>query len=45
MDEPMDGRRPDGEDSNYGLVNLNDEPYADVVEAFKEVNRLFPIPD
>ncbi len=42
MDEPMDGRRPDGEDSNYGLVNLNDEPYVEVIEAFREVNQLFP---
>jgi agarase len=44
MDEPFEGRRPDAEDSNYGLVNLYDEPYAEVIEAFKEVNSLFPIP-
>lgn len=43
MDEPMDRRRPDGEDSNYGLVNLSDEPYVDVVNAFREVNALFPM--
>lgn len=44
MDEPREGRRPDAEDSNYGLVNLNDEPYSEVVEAFKYVNSLFPKP-
>jgi Bll4656 protein len=43
MDEPFEGRIPDAEDFNYGLVNLYDEPYAEVIEAFKEVNSLFPI--
>lgn len=42
MDEPREGRRPDAEDSNYGLVDLEDVPYAQVVEAFMEVNYLFP---
>lgn len=45
MDEPLDGRRPDGEDSNYGLVNLRDEPYNEVVNAFRDINKIFPLPD
>ena len=44
MDEPYEGRRPDAEDSNYGLVNLYDEPYIEVVEVFKDINSMFPIP-
>jgi hypothetical protein len=43
MDEPFESRRPDAEDFNFGLVNLYDEPYAEVIEAIKEVNSLFPI--
>jgi hypothetical protein len=37
VDEPKEGRF-DGEDSNYGLVNINDEPYKEFVKAAKEVN-------
>jgi hypothetical protein len=37
-DEPKAGRF-DGEDGNYGLVNNNDEPYAEFVEVVREVNR------
>jgi len=44
MDQPFEGRRPDAEDSNYGLVSLGDEPYEEVVRAFREVNSLFPLP-
>jgi agarase len=36
-DQPKEGRF-DGEDSNYGLVNISDEPYASFVEAVKQVN-------
>jgi agarase len=36
-DQPQEGRF-DGENSNYGLVNINDEPYASFVEAVKQVN-------
>lgn len=42
MDEPFDGRRPDAEDGNYGLVNLSDEPYVELINVFKGVNSLFP---
>lgn len=37
VDEPADGRF-DGEDNNFGLVNLADEPYAELTAAFAEVN-------
>lgn len=36
-DEPAEGRF-DGEDSNYGLVNIKDEPYATLVETMTRVN-------
>ncbi len=36
-DEPKEGRF-DGENSNYGLVNIEDQPYADFVEAVKSAN-------
>ncbi|MBN2310010.1 MAG: hypothetical protein JXR94_13640, partial [Candidatus Hydrogenedentes bacterium] len=35
-DEPKEGRF-DGEDGNYGLVNIQDEPYQEFVEAVAEV--------
>ncbi|HPO12707.1 MAG TPA: hypothetical protein PLI09_04620 [Candidatus Hydrogenedentes bacterium] len=38
MDEPKGGRF-DGENGNYGLVNIEDEPYQEVVDRFKSVNR------
>lgn len=37
-DEPKEGRF-DGENSNYGLVNNEDEPYTEMVEMFKALNR------
>ncbi|WP_245608329.1 glycoside hydrolase 5 family protein [Thermococcus guaymasensis] len=37
-DEPKEGRF-DGENSNYGLVNNEDEPYTEMVEMFKSLNR------
>ncbi|WP_449462254.1 beta-agarase [Tardisphaera miroshnichenkoae] len=36
-DEPKEGRF-DGEDCNYGLVKINDEPWPELVKAFSEVN-------
>ena len=40
VDQPAAGLRPAlPEDSNYGLVNEQDEPYALVTEAFARVNR------
>jgi hypothetical protein len=37
MDEPPDGRF-DGEDNNFGLVDLTDTPYTELVSTFAEVN-------
>ena len=36
-DEPAEGRF-DGEDSNYGLVNIGDDPYPVLVEGMSKVN-------
>lgn len=38
VDEPLIGRWPDGENSNYGLVSIDDEPYSAVVETMQQVN-------
>jgi hypothetical protein len=37
-DHPKGGR-PDGEDYNFGLVDINDLPYAEVIDALTPVNR------
>jgi agarase len=37
VDEPKEGRF-DGEDSNYGLVDIQDRPYQEFVETVKKVN-------
>lgn len=37
-DEPEQGRF-DGEDSNYGLVNIDDKPYSEFVSSVKAANR------
>lgn len=36
-DEPPHGRKLDGEDYNFGLVDIHDEPYHEVVEAFSSI--------
>jgi hypothetical protein len=36
-DQPAEGRF-DGENSNYGLVDIRDEPYAELVEVMERVN-------
>jgi hypothetical protein len=33
-DEPPHGRKLDGEDYNFGLVDIHDEPYGEVAETF-----------
>jgi hypothetical protein len=40
-DEPKEGRF-DGENSNYGLVTIDDEPYPLLTQKMLEVNRLAP---
>jgi hypothetical protein len=37
-DHPRGGRPTDGEDHNFGLVDINDHPYEEVVETFSRVN-------
>ncbi|HEY8240660.1 MAG TPA: hypothetical protein VIH35_04395, partial [Kiritimatiellia bacterium] len=37
-DQPPKGRGFDGENSNYGLVDIHDEPYEELVTAIREVN-------
>jgi hypothetical protein len=37
-DEPPHGRKLDGEDYNFGLVDIHDQPYHEVVEAFSSVD-------
>jgi hypothetical protein len=38
-DEPMGGRRPDGENYNFGLVDTNRRPYEQLVIAMGGANR------
>ena len=40
-DHPKGGR-PDGEDYDFGLVDINDRPYVRVTEALAKANRLAP---
>ena len=40
-DHPKGGR-PDGEDYDFGLVDINDEPYRRLTEALAGANRLAP---
>ena len=35
VDEPSSGRWPDGENSNYGVVNLADDVYSELARAFR----------
>ncbi len=37
-DEPKEGRNPDGENSNYGIVTIEDNPYSELMKAMKRVN-------
>ncbi|HBC87566.1 MAG TPA: agarase [Lentisphaeria bacterium] len=37
-DEPKEGRHPDGENSNYGIVTIEDKPYAELMDAMRRVN-------
>lgn len=42
VDQPKEGRF-DGENSNVGLVTIEDHPYAPLVEMFARVNRALPV--
>jgi len=37
-DQPLEGRARDHENSNYGLVTVDDEPYCTLVERMRQVN-------
>lgn len=39
FDEPTPGRSFDGEDSDYGLVDIHDQPYAELCAAFTRLNQ------
>lgn len=41
VDEPAEGRF-DGENSNYGVVNIQDEPYEPLVSAMRKSNSALP---
>jgi hypothetical protein len=38
-DEPPHGRKLDGEDYNFGLVDIHDEPYEEVTAAFASIDH------
>ena len=42
MDRPPGGRWIDGEDSDYGIVDVNDRPYEKLIEAMMETHKLLP---
>ncbi len=37
-DEPTEGRKADGENVNFGLVDIHDQPYEELVAMFSDVN-------
>lgn len=37
-DEPPHGRKKDGEDYNFGLIDIHDRPYPEVTTAFADAN-------
>jgi len=42
VDEPANGRVPDGENNDFGLVNVDDQPYADLVGAASLLHSILP---
>ncbi len=44
-DEPEHGRAFDGEDSNYGLVDWQDEAYEELTSAARDTHAALPKPD
>jgi hypothetical protein len=46
MDEPPSGRRSDGEDVNFGVVDIDDHPYTPLADAIRETSpKLNPLHD
>jgi hypothetical protein len=42
LDQPPGGRWIDGEDSNYGIVDIHDQPYEELVGAMTETHQRLP---
>jgi len=42
LDQPPGGRWIDGEDSDFGIVDIHDQPYKELVEAMTETHKLLP---
>ncbi len=42
VDEPANGRVPDGENNDFGLVNVDDQPYPDLVSAASLLHSILP---
>jgi hypothetical protein len=42
MDQPPGGRWIDGEDSDYGIVDIHDQPYEKLVDAMTQTHKLLP---
>jgi len=42
MDQPPGGRWIDGEDSDYGIVDIHDQPYEKLVKAMVETHQRLP---
>jgi len=42
IDQPPGGRWIDGEDSDYGIVDIHDQPYEKLVQAMEETHKLLP---
>jgi agarase len=42
VDEPQGGRVPDGENNNFGLVNVENQPYEDLVTQMEIMHSIAP---
>jgi len=42
VDEPQGGRVPDGENNNFGLVNVENQPYDDLVTQMEVMHSIAP---
>ncbi len=42
VDEPQGGRVPDGENNNFGLVNVDNQPYDDLVTQMEIMHSMAP---
>jgi hypothetical protein len=42
FDQPPGGRWIDGENSDYGIVDIHDHPYEELVQAMRETHKLLP---